>query len=195
MSDIRTRLIRLAASYPSASGERQALLSLVEQEAPRQKQALLLDSNAAIIPVLNGLLRREMTVVNQYMVQHALCENWGYTKLAGILKMQAVCEMKHAEKLIERVIYLESIPEVGQLNEVHVGADVESQLRNNWAAEREAVGLYNKAIALCVQQGDSGTRTLLESILADEEKHLDEDQSRIEQIRTLGIEKFLAEMI
>ena len=195
MSTLRTRLIRLAASYPAGTKVRTRLLAVLDQERPRQKKALQMESNATVIPVLNGLLRREMTVVNQYMVQHALCANWGYAKLASLLKSTAITEMKHAEALIERIIYLEAVPEVGQLNEVHIGADVEAQLRNNWATEREAVTLYNAAIALCYKVGDNGTRSLLEPILVDEERHLDEDQSRIEQIETLGLKNFLAEML
>jgi bacterioferritin len=152
-----------------------------------------LPSNPTVIAALNILLRREMTVVNQYMVQHSLCANWGYVVLAGSLKMQAISEMKHAETLIERVILLEGIPEVGQLNEVRIGADVEAHLRNNEAAEQDAVRLYNQAIALCSRVGDNGTRTLLEGVLAAEEAHLDNTQALIRQIDAMGIENFLAE--
>lgn len=192
MSD-RAHLVRLASSFPAHSKERRLLLALLN--GPSVKTALEMDSNEVVIPVLDRLLKRELTVVNQYMVQHALCENWGYTVLADMLKAQAISEMKHAEMLIERVIYLEGVPEVGQLGEVKIGTDVETQIRNNWEAEREAVTLYNQAIALCYRVGDNGTRALLEPILADEEKHLDTDQARIEQIETLGIKKFLAEMM
>lgn len=193
MSDLRSNLIRLAASYPSKSEKRRAVLNILSQDVLQNKTALQMESNPQVIAVLNALLRREMTVVNQYMVQHALCSNWGYTVLAKALKAQAICEMKHAEMLIERVIFLEAIPEVGQLNEVHVGADVETQLRNNWTSEREAVALYNKAIAFCYRAGDNGSRKLLEPILEEEEKHLDNTQALLEQIKTMGIENFLAE--
>lgn len=189
MSTLRTKVIRLASIYPKGSEERKALLSTLRPT----KKALVMDGNPTVLPMLNALLRRELTVINQYMVQHALCDNWGYTKLANILKAQAITEMKHAETLIERFVYLEGIPEVGQLQEVHIGSDVPSILANNWKVEREAVALYNKAIALCYQVGDNGTRTILEPILADEEKHLDDDQARIEQIKTMGLENFLAE--
>jgi bacterioferritin len=190
MSDLRPKLVRLAHSLPAKSEKRRLLLSILR----KPKQGLELESNPVIIETLDGLLRREMTVVNQYMVQHALCANWGYNVLAGLLKAQAIGEMKHAEMLIERVIFLEGIPEVGQLNKVHVGADVPTQLKNNWTAEREAVDLYNQAIAMCYTVGDNGTRKMLEPILDDEEQHLDHTQALLEQIKAMGLPNFLAEM-
>jgi len=194
MANLRQGLIRLASSYPAKSEERRTLLALLQEEGTA-KTALTMESNVSVIPVLNGLLRKEMTAVNQYMVQHAVNDNWGYKKLGGILRAQAITEMRHAEALMERIIFLEAIPEVGRLDEVHIGSDVESHLQNNWASEREAVGLYNQAIAFCAAQGDQGTRKLLEGILAEEEFHLDFTQSMLQQIKTMGLSAFLAEQI
>lgn len=177
------------------SRDKMAAWEAFDRRTAGRRQALTLESNPEIIATLNVLLRRELTVIIQYMIQSEMCANWGYKKLAGLLKMQAITEMKHAEAEIERIVYLEGVPNVSQLNEIRTGTDVPSIIQNNWDAEREAVDLYNSAIAKCYALGDNGTRVLLEPILADEEKHLDDDQSRLEQIQAMGLPAFLAEQL
>ena len=189
MIPLRTHLLKLAATLPTGARGRKELLSILATE----KSALRLEGTPQVIEVLNRLLQREMTVVHQYMVQHSMCDNWGYNELSGCLKAQAIGEMKHAEMLIERIIFLESAPEVGQLGEVRVGADIPTMLQNNEEAEREAVELYNRSIAICYQLGDNGTRKMLEPILSDEEAHLDHTQALLDQINAMGLELFLSE--
>jgi len=159
-----------------------------------EKGAMSLPSNPAVINMLNDLLKREMTVVNQYMVQHAIVNDWGYDILGGALKEQAIGEMKHAEAIMERIILLDGVPEVGQLGEVKVGKSVPEMLQNNAEAEREAVHLYNQAITQCMRLADNGTRKFLDPILADEELHLDDTETKLDQIQKLGLPLFLTEM-
>lgn len=190
MSDLRKQLIRLASNMPTGP-ERRDLLAVLSKH--QSKTALRLEGSDEVIMLMQPLLRREMTVVNQYMVQHAWCDNQGYTKLSAHFKAQAISEMRHAEALIERTIFLEGIPEVGQLNEVKIGSNVPEMFANNLDSEQEAVQMYNSAVARCLLLGDNGTRTLLEGILADEEKHHDNTQAMLEQIDAMGLDLFLSE--
>lgn len=149
--------------------------------------------NKKIIERLNGLLADELTAVNQYIVHSEMCANWGYKKLGDFIKQRAIGEMKHAEKLIERILFLEGIPEVSTLNKISIGVDIEKQFRNDQLAETEAIKMYNDSIRLCTGLGDNGTRDLLESILTDEEKHLDWLETQVEEIRQLELKNYLIE--
>lgn len=149
--------------------------------------------NKQIIDRLNFLLADELTAINQYIVHSEMCENWGYKRLSGIIKQRAIGEMKHAEKLIERILFLEGIPNVGTLNKISIGSDIEKQFKSDMAAETEAVKMYNNSIQLCTELGDNGTRELLESILKDEEAHLDWLETQTEQIRQLELRNYLVE--
>ncbi len=151
--------------------------------------------NPKIIETLNDLLSDELTAINQYMVHAEMCANWRYDKLAETAEKRAIEEMKHAESLIGRILFLEGIPIVSNLKKIHIGADVESQHRNDLASETEAIQAYNAAIKQAVEAGDNGSRELLESILKDEEEHLDWLEAQIEQINTLGIKMYLVEQI
>jgi bacterioferritin len=142
---------------------------------------------------LNTLLADELAAINQYIVHSEMCDNWGYGKLAKQIKERAIGEMKHAEKLIERILFLEATPNVDAPNRIHIGADIEKQFRNDQQAETEAVKIYNDSIRLCTEIGDSGPRELLEGILQDEEKHLDWLETQIEQIKQLQIQNYLVE--
>lgn len=145
--------------------------------------------------VLNQALKRELTVISQYIVHSELCSNWGYTKLAGTIKTQAIGEMKHAEALIERIIFLDGTPEVGYLNPIKIGSDVSSMLEFDMNAEAEAIDLYNNGIDVCTDEGDSGSRELLEQFLKDEEAHYDWLRSQLDQIEQMGIENYLSTQI
>jgi bacterioferritin len=149
--------------------------------------------NTKIIERLNGLLADELTAVNQYIVHAEMCDNWGYKKLGEFIKQRAIGEMKHAEKLIERILFLEGIPEVSTLNKISIGVDIEKQFKNDQFAETEAIKIYNDSIRLCTELGDNGTRDLLESILTDEEKHLDWLETQIEEIKQLELKNYLVE--
>jgi len=151
--------------------------------------------NDKVIKVLNDLLADELTAINQYIVHSEMCANWGYQKLHSIIEKRAIEEMKHAEKLIARIIFLEGRPVVGNLNPIHIGGDVQTQHKNDIAAEHGAIGAYNDAIRLAVEQGDNGSRELLESILVDEENHLDWLEAQMDQIGQMGIQNYLIEQL
>ena len=148
-----------------------------------------------IIETLNELLADELTAINQYMVQSEICANWGYERLHKAVEKRAIDEMKHAEKLIGRIIFLEGSPSVSKLNEIHIGDDVESQHTNDRASETGAIRAYNDAIRLAVKVGDNGTRELLDSILKDEEEHIDWLEAQLDQIKQIGIQNYLVEQI
>ncbi|NLI45647.1 MAG: bacterioferritin [Acidobacteria bacterium] len=151
--------------------------------------------NDKIIAKLNDLLADELTAINQYMVHSEMFDNWGYTRLHEVTEKRAIDEMKHAEKLIARILYLEGLPIVSELKSIHIGANVEKQLDNDWEAEAGAVKSYNDGIKLCVQFADNGTRELLEAILKDEEAHIDLLEAQKDQVAQMGIKNYLAEQI
>ena len=151
--------------------------------------------NDRIIARLNDLLADELTAINQYMVQSEMCDNWGYEKLHKAIEKRAVDEMKHAEKLIARVLFLEGTPIVSKLNKINIGADVEAQHKNDWKSEQGAIQAYNESINLAVQVGDNGTRELLEHILKDEEAHIDWLEAQLDQIKQMGIQNYLVEQL
>jgi bacterioferritin len=122
-----------------------------------------------------------------------MCENWGYEHLYGAIQKRAIEEMKHAEKLIARIIFLEGRPVVSKLNKISIGSDVEKQHKNDRKAENTAIKDYNADIRLAVELGDNGMRELLESILVDEENHIDWIESQLDQIRQMGIQNYLVE--
>jgi len=150
--------------------------------------------NAALLKTLNGLLARELTVISQYIVHAEVCENWGYDKLHGMIRSRAITEMKHAEALIARIIFLEGIPIVSKLNDMHIGAEVPKMMANDLRAEMDAVKLYNAGIAQAVEVGDNATRELLESILKDEDDHVDKIEEQRDQIEQMGLPLYLASM-
>jgi bacterioferritin len=151
--------------------------------------------NDKIIEKLNALLADELTAVNEYMVHSEMCANWGYERLHKAIEKRAIDEMKHAEKHIGRIIFLEGMPIVSNLNKITIGPDVEAQLKNDWAAEEGAIKAYNEAIRLAVEVGDNGTRELLESILKDEEDHIDWIEAQLDQINQMGIQNYLVEQV
>ncbi len=151
--------------------------------------------NDQIIERLNDLLADELTAINQYMVHSEMCANWGYERLHEAIEKRAIDEMKHAEKLIARILFLEGKPIVNKLLAMHIGGDVETQIKNDWTAEDGAVKAYNEGIRLAVELGDNGTRALLESILSDEEDHIDWLEAQLDQIQQMGIQKYLTEQI
>jgi bacterioferritin len=151
--------------------------------------------NERILAQLNARLADELTAINQYIVHAEMCEDWGYERLHESIQRRAVDEMEHAEKLIGRILFLEGKPIVSKLNPIHIGASVEAQHKNDLNAESEAVQLYNEDIALAVEVGDNGTRELFESILEDEEDHLDWIEAQLDQIEQMGIQNYLVEQI
>ncbi len=132
-----------------------------------------MQGNEKIIERLNARLADELTAVNQYMVHAEMCDNWGYEHLHEAIQKRAIEEMKHAERLIGRILFLEGRPTVSKLNKIEIGPDVEKMHKNDRKAEETAIRDYNADIGLCVELGDNGTRELFESILVDEERHID----------------------
>lgn len=151
--------------------------------------------NEKLIEKLNLLLADELTAINQYMVHAEMCDNWAYKQLADVLEKRAIDEMKHAEKHIGRILFLEGIPVVSELNKLHIGESVEKQHQNDWDAEALAIRDYNEAIKLAVEVGDNGTREMLEGILAEEEEHIDWIEAQLDQIKQMGIQIYLAEKL
>jgi bacterioferritin len=147
--------------------------------------------NAQLLQALNGLLADELGAINQYMVHSEIVENWGYGKLGKLIEKRAVTEMKHAEKLIGRILFLEGIPIVDKLSPVHIGAEVPKQFDNDLAAEMGAVKAYNAAIKLAQEVGDNATKEILDSILTDEDAHVDEIETQQDQVKQMGLPTYL----
>jgi bacterioferritin len=148
-----------------------------------------------VIETLNSLLARELTVVNQYMVHSEMCDNWGYIKLHDAIQKRAVVEMKHAEQLIGRIIFLEGIPVVSELQKMHIGADVPKMFASDHEAELDAVKQYNAGILVCGDAKDFATREILEHILDDEDGHVDSIEEVQDQISQMGIQMFLSTQV
>jgi bacterioferritin len=147
--------------------------------------------NEKVIALLNGFLADELTAINQYIVHSEMCANWGYGKLHGKVEKRAIEEMKHAEKIIARILFLEGIPVVSNLKKINIGSTVEGQLKNDLAAEAGAIKDYNDGIRLCLELGDNGTRELIDANLHDEEEHLDWLEAQLDQIAQMGLQNYL----
>ena len=151
--------------------------------------------NDKLISTLNALLADELTAVNQYMVHSEMCDNWGYEKLHKYFEKRAVEEMKHAEKLIARVLFLEGRPVVSQLNKISIGAEVPKMLENDHAAEAGAIKAYNEGIKLAGEVNDFATREILEDILEDEDRHIDDIEALQDQIGHMTLPVFLTTQV
>ena len=150
---------------------------------------------AKVIDELNARLAEELTAINQYMVHAEMCDDWHYGRLAEPIKKRAIVEMKHAESLIERILFLDDRPIVSNLNPLHIGAVVPEMHANDLVAEVDAVKAYNESIRVCVELKDEGTKEMLEAILADEEDHVDWLEAQLAQIEQAGRENYLAGQI
>jgi bacterioferritin len=151
--------------------------------------------NDQVIAVLNEVLKAELTAINQYFLHAEMCENWGYMRLAGITRKESIEEMRHAEVLIERILYLDGTPTMHELFPLRIGKTVREQIENDLQVEYEAVPRLNNGIKLCESVGDNGSRDLLLKILTDEEHHVDYLEAQLGIIREVGIENYLAQQI
>jgi bacterioferritin len=151
--------------------------------------------NQKLIETLNSLLADELTAINQYMVHSEMAANWGYEKLHKHFEKRAIDEMKHAEKLIGRILFLEGIPVVSNLKEIKIGAEVPAQLNYDHAAESGAIKAYNDAILQAGEVRDFATRELLEHILNEEDAHIDAIEALRDQISQMGIQVFLSRQV
>jgi bacterioferritin len=148
-----------------------------------------------VIDLLNEVLTNELTAINQYFLHARMCENWGYERLWHKVREESIDEMKHADEIIERILYLEGLPNVQRLGKINVGQTVEEQLKVDLALERTAVPTLNRGIELCRTEGDNGSADLLEDILEDEEEHVNWLEAQLALVQQVGLQNYLAEQI
>jgi len=148
-----------------------------------------------VIALLNELLKAELTAINQYFLHAEMCENWGYERLAKLIKKESIEEMTHAEKLMERILYLDGTPNMTDYFKINIGATVEAQIKNDLQLEYDAVKRLNEGIKLCVAAGDNGSRDLAQKILDDEEHHIDWLEGQLHAISEMGIANYLAQQL
>jgi len=151
--------------------------------------------NETIIARLNQALHSELTAIHQYMLDAEMCENWGYGRLAPLFKKQAMDEMKHAERLIERILFLDGTPEMGGAFTIQPGASVKAQLELQLKLETEAVREYNESVKIAADLSDQSTKELFDSLLADEEEHADFLETQLSLIEQTGLGNYLAQQI
>ena len=154
-----------------------------------------MQGNPQIIDALNAALTIELTAINQYFVQAKMCKNWGFEKLGRKHYEESIGEMKHAEKLIDRIIFLEGVPEIARYDVIRVGVDVKEQFEFDLKLETKGVNAYNDAITLAAQLKDNGSRELMNEILVDSEEHVDWLETQLNLIATVGLERYLAEQM
>lgn len=148
-----------------------------------------------IIAALNEILTGELTAINQYFLHARLCKNWGFERLNKKIYAESIDEMKHADQLIERILYLDGLPNVQRLGRIRIGENVPEMLDADKGLELDAIPRLNTAIALCTSHGDNGTRALLEGILRSEEEHLDWLETQEKIIATIGLQEYLSQQI
>jgi len=148
-----------------------------------------------VIEVLNRALTVELTAINQYFCQSRMCKNWGYNKLGDKHYEESLGEMKHAQKLIDRIIFLEGVPEIARYDVIRVGADVKEQLENDLKLELSGVQLYNHVIEVCTNLKDNGSREIVAPILLESEEHVDWLEAQLGLIKAIGIENYLTEQM
>lgn len=148
-----------------------------------------------VIDCLNQVLKAELTAINQYFLHAEMLNNWGYQKLYGYVRHESIDEMKHAEKVMERILFLDGMPIMHELFPLRIGKTVKEQFENDLALELEALPRLNAAIKVATEAGDNGSRDLFESILTDEEEHVDWLEAQLHIIREVGIENYLAQQI
>ncbi len=151
--------------------------------------------NPKVVAFLNQVLKAELTAINQYFLHAEMCENWGYERLAKLVKKESIEEMVHAEKCIERILFLDGSPNMGDYFKINIGSTVEAQFKNDLQLEYDAVKRLNEGIRLCVAQGDNGSKDLAQSILTDEEHHIDWLEAQLHAIGEMGIANYLAKQL
>jgi bacterioferritin len=151
--------------------------------------------NEQVIAVLNQVLRKELTGINQYFIHAKMCENWGYGKLKKALWDESIGEMKHADRIIERLLFLEATPNMSIYDKIMVGSGIKQQLENDLGLEIAALAVLHPGIKTCLEASDDASRELLEHILVDEEKHVDWIETQLHQIEEVGYQNYLAQQI
>jgi bacterioferritin len=148
-----------------------------------------------IIDLLNQVLRKELTGINQYFIHSRMCKNWGYAVLAKHAYDESIDEMKHADKIIERVLFLDGVPNLSDYDPILIGADVRQQLANDLSLEMAALQVLRPGVQLCLEAGDHASRELLEHIVEDEEHHVDWIEAQLHKIQEVGYQGYLAQQI
>ena len=154
-----------------------------------------MNGSPAIIEALNEILTAELTTINQYFIHARMCRNWGYDRLADKVRDESIDEMKDAEAIIDRILYLEGVPNLQRLATVRVGETVPEQLQLDLEVEVEAIARLNSGIATCVSEGDTGSRDLLEDLLEEEEDHANWLETQLELVRQLGEQLYLSQQV
>jgi bacterioferritin len=151
--------------------------------------------NEQVIALLNEVLKAELTAINQYFLHAEMCENWGYERMASYMRKESIEEMHHAEWLMERILFLDGLPNMTELFPLRVGQTLQDQLKNDLQLEYEAVPRLNRGIQLCVDVNDNGSRELLVKILTDEEHHVDWLEAQLHAINEMGVQNYLAQQL
>jgi bacterioferritin len=154
-----------------------------------------MQGNPQVLDSLNRALTVELTAINQYFCQAKMCKNWGFTRLAAKHYEESIGEMKHAEKLIDRILFLEGTPEIARYDVIRVGTDVKEQFENDLRLEMSGVKHYNDLVNLCIQVKDNGTRELVEPILVESEEHVDWLETQLGLIEAVGLQNYLTEQM
>ncbi len=154
-----------------------------------------MQGNPKVIASLNEALKEELTAINQYFLHAEMCENWHYDKLGDYIKKQSIDEMRHAEALIERILFLDGAPNLTELMKLSVGQNVKEQLESDLKLEINAVAMYNRSIEAAREAGDNASRELFERLLKNEEEHVDWLEAQLHQIREIGYERYLSQQI
>lgn len=154
-----------------------------------------MQGNAKVIAALNQALKEELLAINQYFLHAEMCENWHYHKLAAHIRKESIDEMRHAEAIIERILFLDGSPNLTEPMQLSAGANVKAQIESDLKLEIEAVAMYNRLAALAREEGDNASRDLFERLLKDEEAHVDWLEAQVHQMRELGYERYLSQQI
>jgi bacterioferritin len=156
---------------------------------------LHMQGNPKVLAELNAALKEELTAINQYFLHAEMCENWKYDKLGDYIKKQSIDEMKHAEVLIERILFLDGTPNMTETLKINVGRNVKEQLESDLVLEINAVAMYNGSVRISRDEGDNASRELFERLLKDEEEHVDWLEAQLHQIQEIGYERYLSQQI
>src|SRR5438477_2318470 len=167
---------------------------MMTETIPRQEPKVM-QGNPEVIDVLNRALTVELTAINQYFCQAKMCKNWGFNKLAKKHYEESLGEMKHAEMLIDRILFLDGVPEIARYDVIRVGTDVKEQFQNDLVLEMNGVRHYNAVVELCTRLKDNGSRELVEPILTESEEHVDWLETQLGLIEAVGIQNYLTEQI
>jgi bacterioferritin len=148
-----------------------------------------------MVEILNEVLTAELTAINQYFIHAKMCGNWGFKRLQKLVRAESIDEMRHAEQIIDRILFLEGLPNLQRLAKLNVGETVEEQFKADLALEYVAIERLNRGIKLAREAGDNGTREMLEKILVSEEEHTDWLETQLETIRQIGTPNYLAQQL